>query len=283
MLGSGIVDHLLKLKYPFDLLDRSAISYDDDSKNISLLNDYDVIIHAAANTNAEECEKNPKDCFRDNTLLTEKLAYASSKAGCTFVFISSTGVYGKYEESRPYTEHDIARPTTVHHKSKLLAESAVTKWCKSYLIIRTGWLFGGSPKNAKNFVARRIEEALNEGEFIESNIQQLGCPTWSEDVAMTIIKLVESLQVGIFNVVNQGSATRFDYVRHILASAGISKDVRPVNADSFKRLADVSNNESAECLKLSQIGFDLLPPWQLSLDKYIKQDLSAWLSSKSSS
>ena len=102
-------------------------------------------------------------------------------------------------------------------------------------------------------------------------------------VSITIIKLVESLQVGIFNVVNQGSATRFDYVRHILVSAGISKDVRPVNADSFKRLADVSNNESAECLKLSQIGFDLLPPWQLSLDKYIKQDLSAWLSSKSSS
>ena len=170
MLGSAIADYLLKLKYSFDLLDRSVISFDDDLKNISLLNDYDLIIHAAANTNAEECEKNPDDCFRDNTLLTEKLAYASSKAGCTFVFISSTGVYGKHEESKPYTEHDIARPTTVHHKSKLLAESAVTKWCKSYLIIRTGWLFGGSPKNAKNFVARRIEEALNEGKFITETL-----------------------------------------------------------------------------------------------------------------
>ncbi|WP_292311532.1 hypothetical protein, partial [Marivivens sp.] len=42
----------------------------------------------------------------DNSLLTERLAYAASKANCKLIFISSTGIYGTEKTKEPYYEYD---------------------------------------------------------------------------------------------------------------------------------------------------------------------------------
>ncbi|WP_353191458.1 sugar nucleotide-binding protein [Pandoraea pnomenusa] len=232
----------------------------------------DHFVHAAANTNVEGCEADPAGCYRDNVLLTEIAAAAARRCGVPMTFISSTGVYGKAKDV-PYAEYDDAQPDTQHHRSKRCAEQRVLAADWANLIVRTGWLFGGSAQAAKNFVARRILEAraATDG-FISSNTQQRGCPTFVDDLAVRLFELIDLKARGVFNVVNEGNASRFEYVREILTLTGIDTEVRPVAAGNFRRVAPVSDNEMAINWRATELGLAPMRSWQDALTDYLSTD-----------
>lgn len=237
---------------------------------------YDVLVHAAANTNVEACETAPDDCYRDNFLLTELLAQAARLAGVRMVFVSSTGLYGTASDA-PYREYEAAAPTTHHHRSKLLAEQSVLAMDARNLVVRTGWLFGGSAVNPKNFVARRIDEAraaLAAGRHLESNAEQRGVPCWNRDIASRLLDLADASVAGVVNCVNSGNASRCDYVAAVVQLSGIAVDVQPSTAASFARRARVSNNEMAENWKMAMLGWPDMPDWRASLAAYLHGELA---------
>jgi dTDP-4-dehydrorhamnose reductase len=229
----------------------------------------DVLVHAAANTNVEACEREPEACYRDNLLLTEALSRRAARTGARLVFISSTGVYGRAKDT-PYTEFDEALPTTHHHRSKWLAEQAVLGYCPDALVLRTGWLFGGQPDNPKNFVARRIDEArAATSGALQSNAVQRGNPTSTTDFVAQLWRLIEDEHSGVFNVVASGHASRCEYVAEIVRLAGLNVAVQPTSPGHFKRLAAVSDNETAENLKSRLLGLPEMPHWRDSLARYV--------------
>lgn len=235
--------------------------------------DADLIIHAAANTNVEACELDPAVCYRDNLLLTEQLAEVCLVMRRKLVFVSSTGVYGPRQEG-PYAEFDAADPPTHHHRAKHLAESAVLAFSPLNLVIRTGWLFGGSAHKPKNFVARRLEEAcaaLQAGRTeLAANPRQRGNPSFTHDVADRLFEAVAREECGVFNAVNSGHASRLEYVQAIIEAAGLSLRVVPAAADDhFKRAARVSNNECALNWRFDALGYAPMPNWKDSLNRYI--------------
>ena len=229
----------------------------------------DTLIHCAANTNVEWCEENREQCMRDNVGLTEALLNACTPLGIKFVFISSTGIYGNYQDT-PFTEYDDVCPTTVHHLSKWKAEQAVMTLGHAPLVVRTGWLFGGTAGMKKNFVANRIREARTCGGTMQSDTSQKGNPTYTGDVASQLFQMIDLGLTGTFNCVNAGSATRFDYVSKIVELAGEQAEVQPTDGSHFARVAKVSHNEAAVSAKLEQFGLSPLPGWEESLDHYIE-------------
>ncbi|WP_262689856.1 SDR family oxidoreductase [Kordiimonas aestuarii] len=229
----------------------------------------DTLVHCAANTDVEWCEQNAQACMRDNVGLTEFLLNVCAPLGIKFVFISSTGIYGNYQD-RPFTDHDAVHPTTVHHASKWQAEQVVMALNAAPLVVRTGWLFGGAASMKKNFVANRIREARGCGGTMQSDQSQWGNPTYTLDLAHHLLRFIEAGLVGTFNCVNAGPATRFDYVSRIVALAGEQVEVQPTPAAHFKRVAKVSHNEAAVCSKLEQFGLYDMPDWQESLAAYMK-------------
>ena len=239
----------------------------------SELANVDILVHAAANTNVEQCELEPDACYRDNLLLTEGLATICANVGTPLVFISSTGVYGEGEET-PYREYSEVRPTTHHHRAKWLGEQAVLAAARSNMVIRTGWLFGGAFENPKNFVARRLDEAAKasaERVTLFSNSDQRGCPTYSGDVAHRLIVLIRGGYKGVFNVVNEGNASRMEYVRAILESVGSDVSVEPTSAAAFNRRAKVSTNEMALNWRAGELGLPVMPHWRASLNRYLRR------------
>lgn len=236
-----------------------------------LLAGHDVLVHAAANTNVEQCERDPATCYRDNLLLTELLARAAAVAGVRCAFISSTGIYGT-TAATPYREYDTPAPTTHHHRSKYLAEQAVLALAPANLVLRTGWLFGGAPASPKNFVARRLDEAraaLADGRALQANAEQRGNPSFVGDVAAQLLLLLEQGHAGVFNCVNDGTASRHEYVRAIVALAGLPLAVEPIGAGAFQRRAPVSPNEMADNWKMRALGLPAMPAWQDSLARYL--------------
>ncbi|WP_331692067.1 SDR family oxidoreductase [Pandoraea sputorum] len=273
LLGSALTKWATARGHVCTALDRASVRMSLDATAASeldaLFKNVDHFVHAAANTNVELCEADPQACFRDNVLFTERVAEAARRCNVPMTFISSTGVYGA-SQSAPYAEYDDARPDTRHHRSKLQAEQIVLGANWGNLVLRTGWLFGGSAQASKNFVARRILEAKSASDgFITSNEQQRGCPTLVDDLATRLLELVALKARGIFNVVNEGNASRFEYVSKILALADVAVQVRPVSAGNFNRIAPVSDNEMAINWRADALGLPPMRSWQDALIDYL--------------
>lgn len=230
----------------------------------------DIIIHAAAYTDVEAAEENKGKAFLVNALGTQNIANCCVGKKILFIYISSTGIYGEAKSSS-YNEYDSVAPTTIHHKSKHEAELIVRNHLNRYLIIRTGWLFGGEKEHSKNFVYKRYLEARNKN-VIYSDDSQIGNPTYTKALAQQIQVLIESNQFGVFNCVNDAvNVTRFDYVKKIVSLFGLECQVKKAEKMMFERIAPVSKNESAVNYKLNLLGLNVMPRWDESLTEYISQ------------
>ena len=247
----------------FDLSDKQAAA------NFFQENTFDVVIHCAANTNVEQCEVEPENCRNVNVRGTQNVLEACKEQKPLFIFISSTGNYGNYQDE-PFKETDSCRPTTEHHKSKVDAEKLVQESGLEYLIIRTGWLFGGNKEHQKNFVYKRFLEASKKDELF-SNPFQKGNPTWTQEVVQQIIKLINENKRGIYNCVSTGAASRLDYVEAIVKGFGLSCAVKSASKEHFNRKAPVSDNEVATNQKLKEEDVCVMSTWQDALEEYIKQ------------
>lgn len=272
MLGSAIAT-LFKDKFAVYGLNRESLPIEDYKAVNAKLSKFnpDIIIHCAAYTNVELAETNPSDCYRVNYLGTLNIANAARKANSKLIYISSTGCYGSWSTDA-YCEYDPVIPTTVYHKSKIAGESAVSSICNDYLILRTGWLYGGNISHKKNFVYNRFLEAKR-SEKITSDPFQSGNPTSVDDVANQIQVLLNEDVCGIFNVVSEGYCTRYEYVRTIAALCGLKTIVEQADTP-FKRTAPVSGNEAAENFLLRNMGLNVMKPWKESLKKYIEENIS---------
>jgi len=277
ILGSEFIKYFKENSIDFSILDYKDILDLAHEDLIKIISGVDILIHCAANTNVEWCEKNEDLCNLHNVVLTNKLSKICKVNSIKLIFISSTGVYGDHK-AMPYSETDLLEPTTVHHLSKKLAENSVILISKNNLILRVGWLFGGEFKNKKNFVARRLEEMLSASlrkTTLYSDIEQKGCPSWTYDVVKGAIILIQKNKSGVFNVCNSGCASRFDYVYEISKIArGYGLDgvnIKGVGSAFFSRIANVSRNETANNSKLNIEALHTMPPWQESLRKYLSE------------
>ena len=226
-----------------------------------------VVIHAAADTNVEACEREPQRAYRTNAIGTQNLVDALADQDALLVYISSTGIYGA-AQSEPYNEFDDVRPTTHYHRAKWHGELAVQQGVRRHLIVRTGWLFGAGLDHPRNFVANRLREAAGK-EILFGDSTQVGNPTYAGNVAAQAKTLVEGEYGGTFNCVDYPAATRLDYVREILKSYGSAGRVEAAQPGTFQRVAPVSPNESAVNYKLQLLGIDRMEPWHQSLARYV--------------
>lgn len=270
MLGSN----LLKL-LPYKVVGFTSNELDiTDSKNISTILEIEkpnIIIHTAAYTNVEDCEVNIDKTYKVNTIGTQNLVNYCINKDILFIYISSTGIYGTKKSKQPYNEFDEVNPTTIHHKSKYEAEKIVQNHLSKYLILRTGWLFGGDITHNKNFVYKRYLEAKNNKE-IYSDDSQIGNPTYIKDFVKQIEILIENNQFGIFNCVNEAkNISRYDYVKEIVKSFEINCKVKKASKNLFKRIAPVSKNESSINYKLNLINLNKMRHWGICLKEYIQE------------
>ena len=266
MLGSNLLKYL-----SFDSvigLDVDITDYKQVQQKL-LEEKPDIIIHTAAYTDVEGGEANPNKAYLVNTIGTQNLVNYAIGREVLFIYISSTGVYGT-AQSTPYQEFDEVSPTTIHHKSKYEGEKIVQSHLSTFLILRTGWLYGGDKEHNKNFVYKRFLEAKNK-EVIYSDNTQIGNPTSIQDFVKQIEVLINEKQFGIFNCVNGAiQVSRFTYVKKIIELFGLECKVKVAPKGMFSRVAPVSYNESAQNYKLDLLNLNVMRDWESSLCTYIK-------------
>jgi dTDP-4-dehydrorhamnose reductase len=227
----------------------------------------DVVINTAV-LHVDPCERSPEEAFRVNAWGVRNLAIACEAIDAVLVQISTCGLFG--DEVRPYNEYDPVVLKTVYARSKHAGERYAAELCSRTLVLRLGWLFGGSPAHSRNFVAARIREAQAAEGALRSASDKHGSPTFTGDVADRLIALVEMGAVGLFHLANSGAASRVEYVRRILTSAGLSTAVEDVDSGHFPRVAPVPDCEVLTSLNLGYAGLTPLPPWTEAIDRYVR-------------
>jgi dTDP-4-dehydrorhamnose reductase len=120
----------------------------------------------------------------------------------------------------PYKEDAKTNPQGIYGKTKLMGELAIQAIGCKYMIIRTAWVFSEYGNNFLKTILRLAEERS------ELNIigDQIGCPTYAQDIAKSIVIIMGMLKSknniqGIYNFVNDFGCSWADFADDILNEA----------------------------------------------------------------
>ncbi|MBN1526879.1 MAG: dTDP-4-dehydrorhamnose reductase [Candidatus Omnitrophica bacterium] len=235
----------------------------------------DIVIHAAAMTDVDGCESRKKKAYAVNARGAEYVAAACKNAGAVMAYISTDFVFDG-RKKRPYTETDRPNPLSVYAYSKLKGEKAVRSILKKYFILRTSWLYG---RNGKNFVDTIIAKAKAEPR-LKVVSDQIGCPTYTKDLAKAIRVLLDKVtrspghqvtSYGIYHVSNSGRVSWCDYAREILRLSGSKTKVMPVTSKEIaaKYPARRPAMSVLDNTKFKRFTGFKMRPWKEALKDYI--------------
>jgi dTDP-4-dehydrorhamnose reductase len=145
----------------------------------------DLVVHAAAYTDVDGCEKDPDLAFRVNALGTQNVALGAQQAGASLLHISTNEVFDGARRE-PYREWDQVNPTSVYARSKAAAEQIVRDTMAGrFYIVRIAWLFG---PGGVNFVTKILAAAAKNG-GLRVAADEFGNPTYAPDLAAAVARL----------------------------------------------------------------------------------------------
>ena len=228
----------------------------------------EAVLHLAAETNVDLCEKDPAHAFRVNETGTANVAKACAEFGAVMIYVSTAAVFDG-NKSEPYTEDDPVSAQNVYGRSKLAGEERVAEAGGKFLIIRCGWMIGGGRVDTK-FVTK-ILKVLNGGGPIKAVNDHSSAITYARELLMQIKELLESGETGVFHVVNPGNVTRFDMAKEIVSLIGSPAQVLAVGSEEFSLPAQRGNSEELANARLEALGMSRMSGWKEALKLYIKE------------
>lgn len=175
-----------------------------------------VVVNCAAATGVDWCESNRDEAMQVNAEGAGNLAAGAAGVGALVVQLSTDYVFDGASAGE-YAEADAPKPLCVYASSKLEGEIAVRAATPNHLIVRVGWLFGHADKSFVRAMLRRAEDS----EPVRVIDDQVGCPTYSYDIAGAIERLVDAGATGTFHFTNAGACTRLEMARYVFERAGL--------------------------------------------------------------
>jgi len=225
----------------------------------------EMVIHCAAYTHVDGCERDPQQAFRVNAFGTWNIASACQKTGSALLYISTDFVFDG-EKGEPYDEFDRPNPINVYGRSKLAGEEVVRGMLSRHFIVRTAWLFG---VHGNNFVRTILRQAEN-GKTLRVVADQIGCPTYTADLAEAIADLLETPLYGTYHITNSGWCSWAEFAEEVIRQAGISVKVIPISSAEWDSPTRRPKDSRLRHLALEMQGRDNLRPWQEALADFLK-------------
>ena len=222
------------------------------------------VIHAAAMTDVDGCERRPGDAFSINAVGARHVAAAAERAGATLVYVSTNFVFDGLK-SAPYHEFDRTNPLSVYGESKLAGEREAIHCCRSCYVIRTAMVFDESGRNFVNTMLR----LMSERSAVNVVDDQVGNPTYAPDLAAGISRLVRKMPPGTYHLTNKGSTSWFGWANEIRRLRNVDCTVQPTDGASFERAAAVPGNGAMESLAWPEAA-EIMPEWRDALARCLQ-------------
>jgi dTDP-4-dehydrorhamnose reductase len=226
----------------------------------------DAIVHAGAWTAVDACEGDPARAFHVNALGTRHVAEGARRVGAWLCYLSTDYVFDG-TKPEPYVEWDTPNPVSVYGRSKLGGERELGS---DTTIVRTSWVCGLHGSN----MVKTILRLAHDHEKLAFVDDQRGQPSFADDLAPMIRRLVLERRPGLFHVTNQGTVSWFEFARSVLEAAGLDPDrVRPIATADLDppRPAPRPVNSVLDNAALRLDGLPLLPHYREPLERLVRQ------------
>jgi dTDP-4-dehydrorhamnose reductase len=171
----------------------------------------DVVVHTAAETDVDRCERERVLARRINVEGTANIADACSGVGAKLILVSTDYVFDGNKGN--YSETDEPNPISFYGLTKLEAERITSLTSSNSLIIRTSVLYGWHPTKL-NFVTW-ILKGLRERQILKVVNDHINSPTLADNLADAIQKAIELESKGMLHIAGNERISRFDFARKI--------------------------------------------------------------------
>jgi dTDP-4-dehydrorhamnose reductase len=233
------------------------------------------VIHAAAYTDVDGCEKNPDLANQVNHLGSKHIAEASMCLGVWMVAVGTDFVFSG-ESGEPYAEDAEVGPISVYGQSKLDGERAVLATDNSFAVARTSWVFGGEGKH----FPRTVVSMLQEREAMSVVNDEVSSPTYAGDLAHALVALIPLRPSGILHLANEGVVSRYQFAREVARIAGLDPgSVTPTSTAEFLAKYPLPAKRPAFSALANRRAAAMgvrLPAWEDAVSRYIPRMMTTW-------
>ncbi|HLA42632.1 MAG TPA: dTDP-4-dehydrorhamnose reductase [Aggregatilineales bacterium] len=226
-----------------------------------------LILHCGAMTAVDECALNPDEAIRVNGFGTKNVVMACQEINAALLYVSTNEVFDG-RNTGYIREYDSTSPANAYGYSKWIGEQIIRDHLTRFYITRTSWLFAHGGRNFIQAIVSRAKDGLP----LRVVVNEVAVPTYNDDLAQAIAKLIETGPYGIYHLVNEGRASRWSFARKILDLIGMENvEIEKISAAEYPRPSSppeysVLKNSAAAALGIT------LRPWEAALQAFIEKE-----------
>ncbi len=186
-----------------------AVDLSSPSERIGLVerSRADVILHTAAVSSIEACERDPDLARELNVRAAKDLAAQARELGAQFIHVSTDAVFDGKRGG--YVPTDTPSPSTEYGRTKADAEAAVLDVYPAAIVARVNF-YGWSPSRSRSlaeFFYNRLSRGENAPGFTDVTVSTMYVRTLIDH----LIALQGAGASGIVHAVNDQPTTKFDF------------------------------------------------------------------------
>lgn len=243
----------------FDLLKTDSVAEYIDAHSP------DIICNTIAYTQVDKAEEEQEDAFNLNRRFPSILGRIVKERNIYLLHCSTDFVFNGRKKT-PYAETDETNPLNVYGRSKLEGEKALLELhLEKLCIVRTAWLFG---PGKKNFVST-ILDLCRAGKSLSVVHDQIGCPTYTEDLAAYCMHLLEANGRGIFHITNSGQASWCELASEAIRLSQLECSITPIPSAEYPQKAVRPSYSVLNCSRFTETTGIKPRSWSRALADYI--------------
>ena len=229
----------------------------------------EVVIHLAAETNVDLCEKDPSHAYVCNSLAVKQIAELCAINNVYFLFISTSNVFGM-EGRASYNELDSIGSINYYGKSKCVAEKYIEQARnENSLIIRAGWMIGGGKERDHKFVGKLISQ-FSTATSVMAVDDKYGTITSAKRLALYIDDCLKEKRIGTRHFSAVGAVSRYGLAKRIAEKLRFNGSITGVPSSYFPLSAPRPQSEAIDSIyvKIENVQKFYLP-WEEEIDEYL--------------
>ena len=220
-----------------------------------------AVVHAAAFTDVDGCERDKAGAWRVNVEATRRVVRASRVVNAYLIYVSTDYVFDG--EKGLYVEEDLPNPINYYGFTKLVGEELVKSSDLLYTVVRPSNIFGIG--GGKKGFAEYVVERLSRGEGVSALTDQYLSPTYNGFLAEGIARLLEVRPMGVLHMAGE-RLSRYEFAVRIARRLGVDESlVKPVAMNGITGwVARRPRDSSLDCSRARR-----LLGWEHNTDKAI--------------
>ena len=205
----------------------------------------DAVVHSAALTDVDKCEREKDLAWKINVESTSNIAQLCHRHNCFLVYVSTDYVFNG--EKGNYKETEQTAPINNYGLTKLKGEQEIKQSRTEYCIARTSVIYGSIPAAGKINFALWLIEKLRKKEETKTVTDQWNSPTLNTNLAEMILEIVEKRTTGTFHLAGATRLSRYEFAKNIAETFNLDQNfLRPTSSEKMswiaKRPKDTSLN-----------------------------------------